>query len=476
MLAAGRAWLLAAGATLALAAPAGAQHRIEGSLLLESDTAWRVYSPRVAQKSQNRAELDVEVRLGDAWRVHGLGRVLWDPVGRLVGDDPDFGQSPVDRWQVAGSRYVEAELREFYAHWLGRLGPARLDVRLGKQQVVWGQSFGLRVLDMINAQDFREFILDDFVDARTPVWGARSDLLVAGWKLQGLWFPDFEPDVLADPESEFALDPELVGLLPELAPGPGGAPAAAFADEDTPADGDPSSWGFGFRAARVVGEWDLALHYWDRIDSRGVFSRRLAPLPGGRGAPLNVLEREFPRVRSVGFSFSTTVGDFALWGEGATSFGRGFVVNDLSESDGYVTRPDLEYAIGLDWAGWDFLFANLQFIQFVIFDHDRSIDLESHREFLSLLLRFDLLGETLFPQLFVLYGVQRNESLVRPSIEWRATDRFSVTAGADIFTGPREGLLGQFAVRRNPNPLFDAPPGRTSRIFLRFRYEFGFGT
>ena len=82
MLPAGRAWLLAAGATLALAAPAGAQPRIEGSLLLESDTAWRVYSPRVAQKSQNRAELDVEVRLGDAWRVRGLGRVRGDPGGR----------------------------------------------------------------------------------------------------------------------------------------------------------------------------------------------------------------------------------------------------------------------------------------------------------------------------------------------------------------------------------------------------------
>jgi len=30
-------------------------------------------------------------------------------------------------------------------------------------------------------------------------------------------------------------------------------------------------------------------------------------------------------------------------------------------------------------------------------------------------------------------------------------------------------------VRRSSNPLFDAPPGRTSRVFLRFRYEFGFG-
>jgi hypothetical protein len=468
----------------ALAAPA-----IDGTLLLESDTAWRVYSPRVAQKSQNRIELDIEARLGAGWRVRGLGRLLYDPVGRLVGRDPDLGQEPVDRWQVGGSSDLEAELRELYAHWTGRLRGARMDVRLGKQQVVWGQSFGLRVLDMINAQDFREFILDDFVDARTPVWGARLDAAVSGWSLQGLWFPDFEPDVLADPESEFALDPQLEGLLPPLISPTGALPAVAFADADSPSDGDPSAWGFGFRAARVVGEWDLALHYWDRRDPRGVFERSLTSLRAedGRAVPVNRFERRFPRVRTLGFSFSTAVGELALWGEGGLSFGRRFVTNDLTDADGAVTRPELQYALGLDWVVGNYLFANFQLIQFVILDHEGAIDSPAHREFLSVLFRFDLLGERLFPQLFVLYGVQKNESMIRPSIEWRATDRLSVTVGADLFTGPRDGLLGQFDTSRECVPvqaglplpgsggcLFEPPPGRPSRAFIRFRYEFGF--
>ena len=55
----------------------------------------------------------------------------------------------------------------------------------------------------------------------------------------------------------------------------------------------------------------------------------------------------------------------------------------------------------------------LQLIEDVIFDHDASIQLDPFRHFLSVLLRFDLLGETLFPQLFVLYGASRVEAMVR---------------------------------------------------------------
>jgi len=484
---AGRGWARAAALAPLLGALAAPAHGggLEGTVLLESDTAWRLRTPRRIQKSQNRLELDLAWRATDALALHGLGRLLWDPVGRLVGQDPDFGQEPLDRWQVGGSRYLEAELRELYADWTRRLGSARLDVRVGKQQVVWGQSFGLRVLDFVNAQDFREFILDEFVDARTPVWGVRADAFLGGVSLQALLFPDFEPDALPDPESEFALDPALRGLLPGLAAVPGAGPLVTFGDPDLPGDWKPSSWGGGFRAAGHAGGFDLALHYWDRIDPRGVFRRQVVPLPGP--LPLNVLERDFARVRSVGFSLSTTAGAFTLWGEGAVSAGRPYAVDDPADADGVVRRPDLEYALGLDWNGWEPLFLNVQLIQYVIFDHDRTIQLERFRQFLSLLLRFDLLNETVFPQLFVLYGTNQDDTLIRPSLEWRATDRLSLTLGADVFTGPREGLLGQYAQPRECVPvpgglplpgaggcLFDAPPGRTSRVFLRLRYAFGF--
>lgn len=481
--AAALAWVALAAGVAAAGAPA-----LEATATLESDTAWRLRSPRRLQKSQNRAELELELRWSDALAARALGRVLYDPVARLVGPEPDFGQRPVDRWQVGGSRTLEAELRELHLDWSARLGAARLDLRLGKQQVVWGQSFGLRVLDVVNPQDFREFILDEFVDARTPTWGARADLFVGRFSLQGLVFPDFEPDALPHPESEFAVDTELRGLVGELAALPGQPPLFVLDDDEAARDWRADSVGFGLRAATLLRGVDLALYYWDRVDPRGVFRRRVVPVDLGLGVPLplNLVRREFERVRSLGLSFSTSRGAFTLWGEGMLSHGRPYVVNDLADADGSVRRPDLEYALGLDWTGWAPLFLNLQWIQLVTFGSDRGLELDRSREFVSLLLRFELRRQTLLPQLFVLYGLDERDAMFRPALEWRPSDRLSLTVGVDVFTGPREGLLGQYARRRECLPLpaglpgtgagacvFDPPPGRTSRAFVRVRYSLG---
>jgi hypothetical protein len=475
---------------VALAPTARADSRLEVVTALESDNAWRVQSPRSLAKSQNRLELDTRLALSDALELRMTGRLLHDPVGALGGEDPGF--RPVDRARVAGNPELEAELREAYLDWHGRVAGSRLDLRLGKQQIVWGQSFGLRVLDLANAQDFREFILDEFVDARTPALALRADATVRGFSLQAILAPDFEPDLWPEVESDFALDPEVPGLLPGLAPLPadpllaGGGPLLALGDDRRPHDWRFRSLGFGLRAGRVVRGFDLALHYWDRVDPSPVTLRRISSLvvPGVGAVPLNLLETEYERVRTVGFSGSRPLGDFTLWTEGGVSWGRPYAVDDLSEPDGWVERNDLQYAVGLDWARGDW-FVNGQWIAFTRFGPSHSIEHQRTRGFASLLVRATFLAETVIPQLFVLYGVDEREALLRPSIEWRVTDRLSLTVGADLFSGPRDGLLGQYAHERRCAPIpavvpvpeagtcgFDPPDGEPSRAFVRMRYAF----
>ena len=463
------------------------------TLLLESDTAWRLRSPRRLQKSQNRAELDFELDLSDSLEFHGLVRLLYDPAGRLLEETPPFDQEPLDRWQIAGSRHLEGELRELFFDWNTRWSGMRVNLRIGKQQVVWGQSFGIRVLDIVNAQTFREFILDDFVDARTPVFGGRLDLDWRGWSVQTLVFPDFEPDVIPDPESEYALDLGLPGLLPAFQPLGGATNDPGFWVEFGRAR-EPHDWrfnrlGLGFRVARHLRGFDLALMYWNRYDPNPVQTRRIESrvLPVLGEVSANIIEARHFRVHTVGFSFARAWGDFSFWGEGGLSLGRAFVVDDLSDSDGVVRRPDLQFALGLDWTGFDPLFANLQWIQLDVLDYDSKISVDHSRNFLSFLFRFDLLQDTLFPQLFLLYGLNDSDSMIRPSLEWSVSDRTSLTIGADLFTGRRAGLLGQYAndraCPRVPQSLpgggecfLDSPPGRTNRIFLRLRFETHLGS
>ncbi len=486
-----RAWLVAA--VVFAAGSVRAETPLELTTLLETDSAWRIHSPRQLQKSQNRLELDGALGLSKSFELRVTGRMIWDPTGNLVGRHPDPHFEPIDRAQAGTGQYLEAELREAYLDWHGRVAGMRLDVRAGKQQIVWGQSFGLRVLDLVNPQDYREFILDEFVDARIPTFALRGDLAARGFTLQAIVVPDFEPDLLPDLESEFGLESSVPGYLPGLAPLPddplfaGGGPILIPGDDDRPGDWRARSLAYGLRISTAARGFDVGLYYWDRIDPSPVFRRSIQSLvvPGYGPVPVNVIDTEYARVRSVGVSFARPLGQFALWGEGAVSHGRAFALDDLSDPDGWVRRPDLQYALGLDWNAGESWFANAQWIQFVRMGPTHGIEVDRTRNFASLLLRGELLAETLVPQVFVLFGLNEQEAMVRPSLEYRATDRLSVALGVDLFTGPRNGTLGQYAHERGcatipvsvPLPGagtcgYESPEGETSRVYLRIRYAF----
>ena len=62
--------------------------------------------------------------------------------------------------------------------------------RLGKQQIVWGRLDGLKILDLLNPQDFREFILDEFSDSRISLWSAYADISLGDWRAELAVIPD----------------------------------------------------------------------------------------------------------------------------------------------------------------------------------------------------------------------------------------------------------------------------------------------
>ncbi len=63
-------------------------------------------------------------------------------------------------------------IREFYAQKTWDLDSGKqFNVKVGKQQVVWGRSDLFRVLDVVNPMDFsRNSIYDEFEDIRIPMW------------------------------------------------------------------------------------------------------------------------------------------------------------------------------------------------------------------------------------------------------------------------------------------------------------------
>ena len=75
---------------------------------------------------------------------------------------------------------------------------------LGKQQVAWGQSDGIAVLDRVNPVDLREFWLPDSEDIRIPEWTLNINYSPRlNSNLQLLIIPDFEESQAAPPGAPF---------------------------------------------------------------------------------------------------------------------------------------------------------------------------------------------------------------------------------------------------------------------------------
>lgn len=78
-------------------------------------------------------------------------------------------------------------------------------LRLGRQQVAWGQADGVAVLDRVNPYDLTEYYLPDSVDLRIPLWMLNINYAPKlNSNLQLLIIPEFEQSTAAPPDAPFA--------------------------------------------------------------------------------------------------------------------------------------------------------------------------------------------------------------------------------------------------------------------------------
>lgn len=432
------------------------EERIDGVAFIKNETAFRLYSPRQFSKAQNWLEIDVDFELSDWMTLTTIGRALIDPANHLESNTHDFAAGPIDRW--ASGDFFQAELRELYLE----IVQGDFDLRVGRQQVVWGESLGLRILDVINPQDFREFILDDFIDARIPLWGARLDYTFDDWVFEGVWFLDFEDNRPADLGSEWQFrESGQLDLFLQ-------SPAVQLAKTKKPQDGRLSDSEVGLRVTRFLRNMDLSLNYFYAWSDFPVGFRRTI------GGNRFLVEPRHTRFHLLGGTFNYAFDVFVIRGEGGLKLGQHFVSTDPRDADGVRQREFLSYVLGLDWTVNDNLMANFQFFQNVIFNKPKDIPDEAVNNIVSVFLRADFINETLFPELIALYGINFGELLIRPQIEYQLSDYLSVTLGADFFIGPRSGFFGQYAApaRRLRRGYFT---GRNGRVFLEVKRSFALG-
>ncbi len=130
--------------------------------------------------------------------------------------DASFDFKGLDNFSraVIDDQRQENEVRELYVD--VRKGP--LFLRLGKQQVVWGESDGLRLADIINPLDFRwHYFLEDWQDIRQGLPMVRAIYGVTPkTDLEFVWSPvTFKPSKWAGKGTYWEFPGAGIGGLPE---------------------------------------------------------------------------------------------------------------------------------------------------------------------------------------------------------------------------------------------------------------------
>ena len=318
----------------------------------------------------------------------------------------------------------EIDLRQSYMDIY--LGSA--DIRIGKQQIVWGKADGVFITDVVSPKDLSEFLLPDFEEIRLGIQALKVDYYIGDNTIEFVWVPVFTPTVMPAAGSIWYIQPDFAIT-----------PVFDYSKKDVPSNLNNSEAFIKYSAITSSIDFEIMAGYmWDD-DSTLHVRKSIDPVTSQ--LTLTVIP-EHHLLKLGGGSFSTTLGGFVLRGEAAYYNGKYFRSTDPLIEDGVVEKDYFHYLIGVDSTFWN-IKTSVQFIEQKIQDYDEQIVNDENEDTVTILLSRDFLRETLRLELFSYIGLNDNGALIRPKISYDLTDGFQILAGFNIFNG-ETGRFGQY--------------------------------
>lgn len=398
----------------------------EFSAIIEGHVALGTDSVRL-QQSEFVFSPEVSGYLSDNVFFKSVGRMRFDFSDKLEpGAPPNGFRSRANRRGFIGS-VGDVELREFYADF--DLGDHFL--RLGKQQIVWGEADGLQVLDVLNPQSFREFILPDFDESRIPLWSANLELALSDDStLQLVWLPDQTYDDIPTANAAFAFTaPEFVPVIPSGVPvniAPVKRPRRILQDSDV-----------GVRYTTFISGWELSAnysyHYFDRPNFRRTIS--------SSGITITP---EYDRTHLVGGTFNTALGDWVARGEIGYSTERFFLTRSPSDIDGVAASGEFAYVLGLDYQGITDTFLSAQVFQSILTDRAAGVVRNTVQNTITLLAERKFKNETISAEMLAIHSLDDDDGVLQAKLSYSVRSNIEVKLGYDFFYGRTAGIFGQF--------------------------------
>ena len=375
--------------------------------------------------SRLRTELNVDlnVRLADGWQAKVGGKGFYDAVYSVKGRD-EYTEAVLDEYED------ELELREAWV--LGRLAD-NLDLKAGRQIVVWGKSDNIRVTDVLNPLDLREPGLTDIEDLRLPVAMTKLDSYFGSWNLAAMAIHELRFNKLPAYGHDFYQGQTL--------PPP----------EDKPEDNlENTEWALSLGG--IFSGWDLDLYY-ARIfnDTPHFMSVSTGTIPAYR--------RQHARLHMFGLAYNRALGNWLAKTEAAWFEGLEYA-NDPGQS---YNRADA--LVGFEYSGFQETVISLEFADRHVINHDPVLENGPDfvlKDMFQAALRYnrDFLHDTLtLTFLAMVFGPDEADgAFERLSLEYDLSDTVRLRGGTVLYQS------GDLPVMRNI--------GDSDRLFLEIRYNF----
>lgn len=386
--------------------------KIHGSL--ENQSAIKMYQPNSVTKLRNQIYLTGNGEFSPTFKYFVSGRFNYDSVF-AVSDHYNAG--------VESDQKAELELRDTYIDY--STGP--WDIRLGKQQVVWGEAVGLFYADVVNAKDLREFILPDFEFIRIPEWGASIEFTEGDFNSQLVVLPGVEFDKTGVPGTEFTYPLPL----------PNNVTPFTVTDPKEPKYGFDNSK-IGARISYLINGLDVGAFFLNSWTSSPVMYRTI-------NAGVYNFSPDYERQNIFGMTFSKEINDYVCKGEAVYYPDARFSVNDPTDMDGIKESGYVDYLLGVDhifFNKWD---VNVQYTQRWIMDFENTfMNEEEFSNGFSFRLSRNWFSRKLTTEFLAIAELRAPGFLYRPKVSYALTDNLKMAVGADVFSGNSSGLFGYF--------------------------------
>jgi len=368
-----------------------------------------------------------DAKLGENWKTRISGKAFYD-LAYGMKDSETFSD------EVLSELEKEVELREIY---LEGSPFGSLDIKLGKQIVSWGVANSLRVVDVLNPTDDREFGMTDLEDIRLPINMTKLDYYIGDLKLEAVAVHKIKFNKSAPFGSDFNPSTQKINeVIPESSA------------ENTE---------YGLALIGTFSGWDASLHWAQYFDDTPHFKiTKVTIIPGGA---VPTLEQRHSRITMGGATLSIPSGNFIWKAEAAKLQGMEFAL----VTDKTFSRTDV--LVGSEYSGWSDTSLTLEFGVQHLNDFDVKLEESPDSQLedrIATTVSFakDYLNQTLHLNLtgMMIGKSGQDGGLNRMSLEYDVMDAFSVTGGVMLYQ------TGDNAYFKSLN--------ENDRLFFEVRYSF----